>query len=331
MKQMTHQQLEAMIAKKASTFYKVKDAFEAVTKDVDMQRRTVRVVPNTYLYFDSDADVLLPGCAAKSIQERGVDSVGKGKIKNVKDHVISDRIGKPTVIDERVVDEKSILYAESKMLTTTLGDDTLIEYQEGVIDQHSIGFRYIDLELVTADDASWTKWLNSIINPKDAEDNGYLFLVKEIELFEWSPVSFGANQLSPYLGLKSANKEAALLKINSRLDLLTKQLKSGRQSDYAMMDYELETRQLKQLIEELFTAEPSIKDTLIKGRRKEDTHAEIVTCQSCLQDFDYTIVKEEGMGYVKCPNCGCYCDQKGNTVIPFNLDKAINDTKFLIF
>src|SRR5690606_17795810 len=100
---------------------------------------------------------------------------------------------------------------------------------------------------------------NKLINPKDAEDAGYMFLVREIKLYEWSPVSFGANELSPYLGVKSGNKEGYLLKINNRLDLLEKQLRSGKQSDYAMLDYELETRQLKQIISELFSMQPSIK------------------------------------------------------------------------
>lgn len=328
-----HTDLELLKSKKMETFYKVKENFETITKDVDVSKRTVQSIPNTYYFFDKDYDVLLPGCAKKTIEESGPDSNGNAKIKNVKDHVISDRIGKPQLIDERRVDGKSVMYAESKMLTTTLGDDMLIEYQEGVIDQHSIGFQYLDLEFVTDEAKDWKDWLKKLINPKDAEDAGFMFLVKEIKLYEWSPVSFGANELSPYLGVKSDNKNGLMLKINSRLDLLEKQLRSGKQSDYAMFDYELETRQLKQIISELFSKEPSIKDTLIAERRlQEDTRKKdtsLTICQNCLKEFNYTTVPESGMGYVKCPGCGQFVDQKGNFTVAFDLSKAIRETTFI--
>lgn len=324
-----HSELEALKAEKFATYYKVKDHPGTVTKDVDMTKRIVKSVPNTYLYFDSDQDVLLPGCATKTIEERGPDSTGAAKIKNCKDHSICDRIGKPIVIDERDMDGKKIMYAESKMLTTTCGDDTLIEYQEGVIDQHSIGFKYMGLDFVSTDDKDWSKYINLLINPEDAEAAGYMFLVKEIEMFEWSPVSFGANNLTPYLGVKTDNKNGLLLKINNRLDLLEKQLRSGKQSDFAMFDYELETRQLKQIISELFSKEPSIKDTLLAQRRlQEDTRKKdtsLTICQNCFKEFNYSKTDD----YVKCPGCGQFVDQKGNFTVQFDLSKAIRETTFI--
>jgi len=39
-------------------------------KEVSIHERTVNVVANTYNYLDSDFDVLLPGCCAKSIKDR---------------------------------------------------------------------------------------------------------------------------------------------------------------------------------------------------------------------------------------------------------------------
>ncbi len=263
----THEELEQLRTKKMNSYYKVNESFETVTKDVDFSKRKVQVIPNTYLFFDSDFDVLMPGAASKTIKERGPDSISSAKIKNVKDHVISDRIGKPTLMDERKIDEKEVMYAESDMLRNTKGNDMLIEYQEGVIDQHSIGFRYIELDMVTADDREWEKMLAMLINPKDAEKVGFMFPVKEVEMFEFSPVSFGSNKLTPYLGVKSGNKEATQLKLYDRLDILYKQLSSGRQSDETMRDYELEVRQIKQIISELFSEQPSPKDTLLKSRQ----------------------------------------------------------------
>lgn len=244
-----------------------------------MSKRTVKVVANTYYYYDSDGDVLLKGCNLKSITERGPESKTPGKIKNVYAHDLKVQIGRPTLIDERIVDGMNCLYGESDILNTTKGNDTLIEYQEGVIDNHSIGFQYLydGLELVTADDPAWNKWLSILVNPDDAEEEGYMFLVSEDKLFEWSPVAFGANSLTPYLGVKSDNKDGLAIKVLERIDLLGKQLRHGRQSDDTMYTYELEVLQLKQIINELFLQGPSIKDTLLEKRRQnnQDTTKEL--------------------------------------------------------
>src|SRR5258708_29488011 len=56
----THAELEALKTKKINSFYKVNDSFETVTKDVDFNKRIVQSIANTYLYFDSDFDVLMP-------------------------------------------------------------------------------------------------------------------------------------------------------------------------------------------------------------------------------------------------------------------------------
>lgn len=270
MKPTTHSELEAIMKKKVSTPYQVKASTQTGTKDVDFSKRTVKVVPNTFYWYDSDGDVLIKGSTTKSIADRGPNSSAPGKIKNVYAHDLKVQIGKPTLMDERVVENMICQYAESEILTTTKGNDTLIEYQEGVIDQHSIGFQYIwdGLELVTADDNDWNKWLSQLMNPQDAEADGYMFIVSQIKQFEWSPVAFGANSLTPYLGVKSDNKDGLALKVMERVDLLQKQLQSGRQSDETMYGYELETLQLKQIISELFLQGPSIKDTLIEKRRQ---------------------------------------------------------------
>lgn len=328
-----HGELEALKTEKMGTHYKVKENTGTVTKDVDFTKRTVQSIPNTYYFFDSDQDVLIPGCAAKTFKERGPDSKGDAKIKNVKDHNIQQRIGKPQQLIETVLENRNVMYAESKMATTTLGNDMLIEYQEGLIDQHSIGFRYMDLDFLSSDDADWSKWMSLLINPEAAEAYGYLFLVKEIEMFEWSPVSFGANQLSAYLGVKSMNKDSLILKINERVDLLEKQLRNGKQSDFAMMDYELESLQLKQIIRELFEVEPSKKDTLIEQRRLfEDTrkkNSATVICAGCLKSFSYDTAKDvTANGTVKCTSCGQFVSQTGAMEAPIDLSKALKEVSF---
>lgn len=322
----THAELELLKQKKLNDFYKVKDNPNTITKDVDTTKRVVTGVANTFYFYDSDGDILISGCADKTMAERGPDSNGPAKIKNVKDHVITNRIGVPQVLREDTVGGNKVQYFESKMYNNTMGNDMLVEYQEGGIDQHSIGFRYVDLDLVTADDEEWSKWMAMIINPDDAEEHGYAFIVKEIAQFEWSPVSFGANELTPYLGVKSGNKDGLLLKLFSRIDHLEKQLRGGKQTEDMLMDHELECRQLKQIIGELFTTQPSLKDTLLEGRQPSDTSdkdSSMRICPSCLKQF------VAPAGPANCKNCGKYVPAS-DMVVPFDVDKAIKETKFLI-
>jgi hypothetical protein len=113
MKLTTHSELEHLLAKKVCTPYKVKESYNAVTKDVDMSKRTVQVVPNTFYFYDSDGDVLIKGATIKSITERGPDSKAPAKIKNIYAHDLKVQIGRPTLMDERIVDNMNCQYAES--------------------------------------------------------------------------------------------------------------------------------------------------------------------------------------------------------------------------
>jgi hypothetical protein len=325
----TRQELETLLHEKNfNTYYGVKGNTNNSVGDIDMNKRVVTGVNSTAMYFDSDADILLGGNANKSIAERGPKSNAEAKIKNVKDHILNRRIGVGQVLEERKIKSLTQIYFESKMMNNTDGNDTLIEYQEGGIDQHSIGFQYVGISLVTADDAEWKDWLSKVINPEDMESNGYAFLVSEIKLFEWSPVSFGANKLTPYLGVKSTNKEGMIIKLFERFDLLQKWLTHGRQSDERMNEYELEVLQIKQLTKELLQMQPSVKDILINERIKQ-THPEtedaaqkemtLRYCANCLTTFN------AGTGEAKCPECGQYTNDNGMRLPNMDIGKAIDE------
>lgn len=246
-------------------------------KDVDFSKRIVTGLYNTALFFDSDYDVLLKGCADKSMRERGPLSNSIQKIKHLLFHDWERLPGKILVLEERTVeiDGKTVtgIYFETKMDESTDGTDTIIKYQEGIYDNHSIGFQYLDGEWVDSEAEDWQKYVDMLLNPEAAVDAGFMFIWKEIRLVEGSTVAFGANELTPYLGVKSGNKDGLLLKINERMNLLSKQVSSGKMSDGALYTMEMQLLQLKQIVNELFTQEPSIKDTLIQGRQQKDTSA----------------------------------------------------------
>ncbi len=252
MKQLTRQEkLDIPYAIKANNHFE--------HKEVDLTKRTVDLIANTYYYFDSDRDVLIPGCCAKSIADRGPDSSAPGKIKHADHHDLKSIVGKPTLIEETQIDGMFVLHANSFFPETQKSEAVLIDYQNDLIDQHSIGFNYRQLEFIEAGAEEWDQTLATLINPEDAVEKGYLWLVKEIELFEYSNVAFGANRLTPYLGSKSANKNIQYSNMITKLNALHEQLRSGSGDKYIM---QLEKKQIEQMIYELYNPEPSGKPTL---------------------------------------------------------------------
>ncbi len=147
--------------------------------------RTVDIVANTYNFFDSDWDVLVPGCCAKSIKERGPKADGV-KIKHLSNHNLTKGVGRIELLEETKIDGNDVLHANSWMSETSDGEETLTKYKEGLIDQHSIGFRYLDLQFLESESEEFDKVLKDLINPEEAERVGFIYLVKEIQLFEFS-------------------------------------------------------------------------------------------------------------------------------------------------
>lgn len=235
------------------SFYSVKGCnLKTNVKDVDESSRTVTGIYNSYNFLDSDGDVLLPGCAKVSIKQRGPASKAVAKIKHALNHDLTQLPGKLMLLEERMVDGVMGIYFETRMTDTQLGNDTLKNYLAGIYDNHSIGFQYMQMEWIERDAKGWDKIINQLINPEEAEGKNYVFAIKEINLFEGSTVAFGANSLTPFLGMaKSANKEAIKFALFERMNKLESTLKGGSQSDDMMHLFELQVLQIKQLMEEM--------------------------------------------------------------------------------
>lgn len=258
------------LAQKLSTHFGVKIAEGVKIKEVNSEERTIKAIGNTYFWIDSDQDMLVTGCATKSINDRGPLSKADAKIKHQSDHDLKTimTVGRIEVLDEREVDGKSVLYFESFIPETRKGNDDLINYQENIYDNHSIGFRYKNLVLAVKDSTNeaerkaWDEFYPLALNPEKADEFGFFWVVKEIELFEISVVSFGANQLTPFLGSKSQDDNNKLKsELLERVDELCTQLKSNALSKGDKKKIELESLQLKQILNDLTLIEPSKKDT----------------------------------------------------------------------
>lgn len=143
---------------------------------VDMEERTFKGYASTFGNVDEVGDIIEAGAFSKSIQERG--PTGTKQIKVLWQH--DEPLGMPIVMQE---DSKG-LYVEAKISKTRLGDEALELMRDGVVDRMSIGF--------------------SIPNGKAVWDEALgVRKIKEVKLFEFSPVTFPANEMAVVTGVKN--------------------------------------------------------------------------------------------------------------------------------
>jgi HK97 family phage prohead protease len=135
---------------------------------LDEGSRRISGYGSTFGNVDSYNDIVVAGAFAKSI--------GKRKVKMLFEH--RDLIGAWDVVRE---DSKG-LYLEGSIPNTTLGNDVYELAKSGALDSMSIGFRVIDSEY----------------------NSQGIRLLKQIDLFEVSLVTFPANEMAAVTGVKSA-------------------------------------------------------------------------------------------------------------------------------
>ena len=176
----------------------------------------VVVVCNSSWFMDSQGDVLTDTSYDNSIAKKG------NSIPHIADHkqVSVGHVGDVQKVYTKDIPLKELGYP-SKGSTTSLIMETTIRkdynedvfkfYNNGKINQHSIGLKYVDIQLAinsTAEEdkteyAVWQEGYPNIINKDLADKRGYFWLVKEIDIIENSCVLFGANGLTPTLEVKS--------------------------------------------------------------------------------------------------------------------------------
>lgn len=277
--------------KKSSNQYMTVDLKGGV-KDVDLSKRTVTGLFNSYFFIDSDFDMLIPGASTKSINERGVGSTKGNKIKHLKDHSWNDNIARIDVLEEKKVsiDGQSIegIYHESFYPNASDSNDMLIKIQEGLYDARSIGYRYEKIDLAEKESVNedyqrnWEKFYPMALNPEKADEFGFFYVVKEIRLFEGSDVVFGANSLTPMIEVKGSENKHWIDYIENKLTIIRNLFKNGKGiSDEGFYQMQMEQMQLETYLKRIKkqALEPSLKDTFKQSRLNDDTQ------QSSIIDF----------------------------------------------
>lgn len=198
----------------------------------------VSVVINTTNIMDSHSDVHFPNIWNKSLKENK-------NIYLLEEHrmtfrnIISDDV-KAFVKDFNWIElgVNSFGKTQALVFNTTIKRDRneymFEQYLKGHVKNHSVGMRYISLDLALNSDskydaeekAIWDKYINQIVNKVDAEEQGYFWAVTEAKIVEGSAVVIGSNQVTPTLSVeeKTEAADSTSIKIEPPISTQPKQI-----------------------------------------------------------------------------------------------------------
>jgi hypothetical protein len=216
-------------------------AADMLLKDFDEGSRKVSMYLARFDIKDSDSDIIRKGAFTKSIQERGPQSNSNRKIAYLRYHNWEMPIGKFLELNE---DDKG-LFAVAHLSESTAGSDAMADYKEGIIREHSIGFRYIQDKIRFIDLGN---------------ENSY-YDVTEVQLFEGSAVTFGANEFTYTIDVaKSESKIEMAKRLHDEINIIGKSLSTGQGSDDRLYSLEMRLKFLNARFLELANMEPFVKE-----------------------------------------------------------------------
>ena len=211
---------------------------ELSVKDVDTAGRRVKIMLSKFNNVDSDGDIIVQGAFTKSILERGADSQSNRKIKFLRYHDFEHQIGTFNKLEET----PDGLIAYGDLGRSTKGNDAFLDYQDGIITEHSIGFQTINDKIEVRPDGTQ--------------------ILKEVVLWEGSAVTFGANSETPLFTVSKGNGVEYLEKLNQKMNGLTNALKNGKGTDERLEQIEMNLRvcqtKYNDVIKSLMVKEPTI-------------------------------------------------------------------------
>ena len=191
---------------------------DIASKDIEVKEGNSLHVINTTKILDSHNDVHLDGIWAKSVKEQ------RGKTYFLVNHEMG--VGK-VIADPKDVGMRTMTVSfkdlgfdfpgETQALVFDVNKDKIRHAEakhiiENKIDiEHSIRMSYVKIELaINSEDedfksekAVWNKFIDQVANKEDAEEQGFMWVVKEAKIEgEGSMVLKGSNSVTPMLNSK---------------------------------------------------------------------------------------------------------------------------------
>lgn len=172
--------------------------------------------------IDSYGDIIEKGAFKKTLNEN------RNRVKVLWQHDTSEPIGKPIMMEE---DSKG-LYIKAQISQTDIGKKAMILMRDGVVDEMSIGYDVI----------------------KD-EYKGKNRMLKELRLWEFSPVTFAANEKAKITSAKNFNeliydiRNADRNEIKNAIEKLNELLKEFEPTVVTQKETEDQENQVKSILE----------------------------------------------------------------------------------
>lgn len=204
-----------------------------VVKDMDMKSGFVRLMASSFGTKDADGDIILQGAYAKTIKENGPQ--GKNRIKQLYQHDAWQIMGRP----DSIVETSEGLIVDGFVSDIKNGDYRKM-YEEGLITEHSVGFI-------------------PIVEEYDREKE--VNYIKEVKLFEYSAVTWGANENTPVLGMKGLNKQDETTLLLKQMDKLGNALRKGNYTDDTFVQLNIAYEQVKSLVAKALETKEPLKRT----------------------------------------------------------------------
>lgn len=207
---------------------------KAEIKNVDEDKGIIEGYFSSFGNKDSDGDIIKKGAYKRTIDHKGPG--GSNRIMHLLQHDPTKPLGKPSMLKE---DDFGLLF-RTKVSDTSYGKDALKLYKDGVFNEHSVGINIVKSTWSDQDEAN---------------------IVTEVKMWEGSTVTWGANEMTPVIGMKSEGDQDLI----ERYDTLSKAFYRG---DYTDETFEVIEKQ-KDFLEQ------QIRKALEDHDPSSDTHVDI--------------------------------------------------------
>ena len=172
---------------------------------------------STYGNIDLGGDIIERGAFKKTIAEN------RGRVKVLWQHDASEPIGIP----EEMIEDENGLYVKAKISMTDAGKKAMTLIRDGVITEMSIGYD------VVKDDYKMM-------------GNRRVRMLKEVRLWEFSPVTFAANDKAKIMKMRSLLENVK----NDNIDNVIEYIKSLENQPSNDTDY-IETNTIIEMIKKM--------------------------------------------------------------------------------
>jgi hypothetical protein len=190
---------------------------KTASKNIDGNPTSLNVksVINTTNLFDSHGDVHINGIWNKSAKEKK-NLMLLQEHKMAFDHIISDDVDASVKsmtwkeLGYNFSGTTEALVFESK-LDAERNSYMFNQYAKGYVKNHSVGMRYVKLDLAINSEAEWNKeekeiwdkYYPDIANKEEVDEVGYFWAVTEAKIIEGSAVPVGSNWATPTISTEA--------------------------------------------------------------------------------------------------------------------------------